>query len=69
MKTEPWVSLEDIAKHLDVSKDTVHRWIRNRTMPAHQIGKLWKFKVSEVDDWVRDGATGDGGIQEDQDES
>lgn len=69
MKTEPWVSLEDIAKHLDVSKDTVHRWIRNRAMPAHQIGKLWKFKVSEVDDWVRDGATGDGGIQEDQNES
>lgn len=52
MNPEPWVSLEDIATHLDVSKDSVHRWIRNRGMPAHKIGRLWKFKVSEVDEWV-----------------
>ena len=54
-QSEPWVSLEGIAQHLGVSQDTVHRWIRNRKMPAHQIGRLWKFKVSEVDEWVRQG--------------
>jgi len=53
MKPEPWITLEDIALHLSVSQDTIHRWIRNRNMPAHQIGRLWKFKVSEVDDWVK----------------
>jgi excisionase family DNA binding protein len=56
-KSEPWVSLEEISQHLGVSQDTVHRWIRNRKMPAHQIGRLWKFKVSEVDEWVRQGKT------------
>ena len=55
MKNEPWVSLEEIAAHLGVSKDTVHRWIRNREMPAHKVGRLWKFQVSEVNDWVRAG--------------
>lgn len=55
MNAEPWISLEDVASHLDVSKDSVHRWIRNRGMPAHKIGRLWKFKVSEVDEWVRNG--------------
>ena len=55
MKPEPWVSLEEIAQHLGVSQDTVHRWIRNRDMPAHQIGRLWKFKVSQVDEWVKSG--------------
>ena len=55
MKQEPWVSLEDIAVHLGVSQDTVHRWIRMRGMPAHKVGRLWKFKVSEVDGWVREG--------------
>lgn len=55
MKPEPWVSLENIAQHLGVSQDTIHRWIRNRNMPAHQIGRLWKFMVSEVDAWVRAG--------------
>jgi len=51
--TERWYSLEEIAEHLGVSKDTVHRWIRYRRMPAHKVGHLWKFKVSEVDAWVR----------------
>jgi excisionase family DNA binding protein len=55
MKPEPWVSLEEIAEHLGVSPDTVHRWIRAKKVPAHRVGRLWKFKVSEVDDWVRAG--------------
>lgn len=60
MQTEPWVSMEEIALHLGVSQDTIHRWIRKREMPAHQIGRLWKFKISEVDEWVRRGEkTGD----------
>jgi excisionase family DNA binding protein len=54
-QSEPWVSLEGISQHLGVSQDTVHRWIRNRNMPAHQIGRLWKFKTTEVDQWVRQG--------------
>lgn len=57
MKTEPWVSLDEVARHLGVSEDTIHRWIRNRKMPANQIGRLWKFKVSEVDAWVKAGDT------------
>ena len=55
MKHEPWVSLEEISNHLGVSQDTVHRWIRNRGMPAHKVGRLWKFKVTQVDAWVQAG--------------
>ncbi len=53
--TEPWVSVEDVAAHLGVAKDSVYRWIEAKHMPAHKIGKLWKFKLSEVDEWVRVG--------------
>ena len=55
MEQEPWVSLEDIAKHLGVSTDTVHRWLRGRGLPAHRAGRLWKFQISEVNEWVRAG--------------
>jgi hypothetical protein len=24
-------------------------------MPAHKVGRLWKFQTSEVDEWVRSG--------------
>lgn len=55
MKQETWVSLEEIAQHLGVSQDTVHRWIRLRALPAHKVGRLWKFKISQVDEWVQAG--------------
>lgn len=52
---EPWVSVEQIAEHLGVRRDSIYRWIDAKGLPAHRIGRLWKFKVSEVDDWVRAG--------------
>lgn len=53
--TEPWVSVDELAKHLGVAKDSIYRWIETKSLPAHKIGRLWKFKLSEVDTWVRDG--------------
>ena len=66
MKNEPWVTLDDITRHLSVSRDTIYRWIDDRGLPAHKVGRLWKFKVSEVDAWVREGKATDTG-QYDQD--
>ena len=50
-----WLSVEEIASYLGVSKDTIYIWISDRKFPAHRVGKLWKFKASEVDEWVRGG--------------
>ena len=52
---EPWVSVEKVAAHLDVAKDSVYRWIEKKGLPAHKMGRLWKFKISEVDEWIRGG--------------
>lgn len=52
---EAWLSVEDIAEHLGVSKDTVYTWVAKKNMPAHKVGRLWKFQASEIDDWVRSG--------------
>lgn len=60
MKTEPWVSLEEIAEHLKVSTDSIHRWIRARKIPVHRVGRFWRFRVSEVDAWVLAGKAGSG---------
>ena len=53
--TEPWVSVEQVAQHLGVARDTIYRWREHRGLPAHRVGRLWKFRLSEVDDWVRAG--------------
>jgi excisionase family DNA binding protein len=57
---ESWLSADDIAGHLGITKDTVYAWIAEKGMPAHKLGRLWKFQASEVDTWVRSGgAAGD----------
>ena len=53
--SDRWLSVEQIAEYLGVSRDTVYAWIGKRGMPAHRIGRLWKFKTDEVDEWVRSG--------------
>lgn len=52
---EKWVNLEDVATHLSVSPDTIRAWIRKGTIPFSCAGKQYKFKLSEVDEWVREG--------------
>lgn len=57
MSNEPekWSSLEEIAEHLGVSKDTIRNWIKKGVIPHRRIGKQYKFKISEVDAWVDSG--------------
>lgn len=47
--------MDIIIDYLGVSRETVLQWINNRNMPAHKVGRLWKFKISEVDEWIRSG--------------
>lgn len=55
--TEPWVSVEEIAAHLNVKPDTVYKWIeRKKGFPAHKVGRLWRCKISAVDEWVVSGS-------------
>ena len=50
---ERWVGVEDVATHLGVAKDSVYRWIDEKGLPAHRVGRLFRFKLSEIDEWVR----------------
>jgi excisionase family DNA binding protein len=52
---EPWVSVEQVGRHLGIPKDTVYRWIESKALPAHRVGRLWKFKLSQVDAWIEAG--------------
>lgn len=52
---EPWLSVQEIAQHLTVSKETIYRWLDRKQIPAHRIGRLWRFKATEVDNWVMQG--------------
>ena len=50
-----WVSLQEVCDYLGVKRHTIMRWIEQRDMPASKVGKLWRFKTAEIDEWVRSG--------------
>ncbi len=50
-----WIGIDEASKYLDVTKDTVRNWIKKTDIPAHKVGKLWKFKKSELDMWIKSG--------------
>jgi hypothetical protein len=54
MTTDRWVSVEDVAKHLGVARDSVFRWIDGRGLHARKIRRL--ANLTEVDERVRAGA-------------
>ena len=51
-----WLSVDEIAAYLGVKRDTVYKWISRNKMPAHKVGRLWKFRKEEIDAWVRKGS-------------
>lgn len=57
---EKWISIDEAAEYLDVKPGTIRSWLRkDKGIPAHKIGKQWKFKLSELDIWVKSGKSAD----------
>ena len=65
MKREPWSSVEEVAERLGIKRETVYVWIERKGMPARKVGRLWKFRLSEVDKWVNSGKAAEGGKRRD----
>jgi excisionase family DNA binding protein len=47
-----WLSVDEIASYLGVKRDTIYKWIDRKNLPAHKVGRLWKFRKQEIDQWV-----------------
>ncbi|WP_294146876.1 helix-turn-helix domain-containing protein [uncultured Clostridium sp.] len=51
-----YISIDEAAEYLGIKTVTLRNWIKkDEHIPAHKIGKLWKFKRSELDEWVNSG--------------
>lgn len=50
-----WISLQEACNYIGVKRHTVMRWIEQRGMPASKLGKLWRFKTADIDEWIKKG--------------
>jgi excisionase family DNA binding protein len=53
---EKFLSVDDICKYLGIGRDTIYKWIADKGLPAYRLGRLWKFKKKEVDEWAEKNA-------------
>ena len=57
IKNDNYISLDEAAEYLGIKPVTLRSWIRDpkNEVPAHKIGRFWKFKRTEIDAWVQSG--------------
>lgn len=53
--TDNYISVEEAAEYLGIKPVTLRTWIKKTDIPTRKIGKQWKFKRSELDEWVNSG--------------
>ncbi|HOW59078.1 MAG TPA: helix-turn-helix domain-containing protein [Candidatus Omnitrophota bacterium] len=51
--TDKWLTIEQIAGYLQVSREKIYRLCQKGKMPASKVGGQWRFDLKEVDNWVR----------------
>ncbi len=57
INNESYISLEEAAEYLQIKPVTLRSWIKDPSneVPAHKVGKFWRFKCSEIDKWIQSG--------------
>ena len=54
-----WLSLDEVAAYLGIKPATAYKWIERKKIPAHKVGRLWKFRKEEIDEWMFSGKAAD----------
>ncbi len=58
METEEgWVGIAEVTAHLQVTKESIYRWVDAKESPTRRVGRLLRFRLSEVDEWVKAGGS------------
>lgn len=48
------MTIEEVAQYLRVSEQTVYDWAQKGEIPAGKIGMAWRFKKSDITNWVNE---------------
>ena len=56
MVDHKWISIEELSEYLGISAVTIRSWIRSgKDIPAVRIGRQWRFRIEEIDEWIESG--------------
>ncbi len=60
---EPLLNDNQAAGLLGIHPKTLQRLARMGEIPAHRIGRYWRYRASELDDWLCSAATSSSDLQ------
>ena len=47
------LTVADVAVYLKIPKATVYKLVRQEKIPAHKVGKHWRFILDELESWLK----------------
>lgn len=50
---EKYISMIEVCDYLSVQRQTILNWIAHKDFPAVKVGKFWRFKLSEIENWIK----------------
>lgn len=51
--TKRFMNVEELAQYLGVSRHTIYWWVATRKVPHSKLGKLVRFDIADVTDWLK----------------
>ena len=49
-----WMTLQEVAEYLQLSKDMIYRLAQSGRIPAAKVGSRWRFRRERIDHWMED---------------
>ena len=49
-----WMTLQEVAEYLQLSKDMIYRLAQSGKLPASKVGSRWRFRRARIDRWMED---------------
>ncbi len=47
-----WMTIEELARYLEVDAETVSQWAQGGRLPAQQEGNRWRFERAKIEEWL-----------------
>ena len=54
MADDSILTIEEVARYIRISERTVCDWAQKGEIPCGKIGNVWRFKKSEIENWVNE---------------
>ena len=49
-----WMTLQEVADYLQLSKDLIYRLAQSGKIPATKVGSRWRFRQERIDRWMEE---------------